>query len=1048
MAPDGFVLIAQNDEIVQLDPEGNETTRWSSLAGPTDIQGMTFVGNTLYIGADNDDKIYKATVPSGIQITTDPRALAYGTANSTTTLFVLVDGVPADKILLVDPADGSLASSYDAPDDSGEGLSYLGGSLYYASSKDNNRKIYRLNPDTGAQMSSFNPQNQWGDINENLLGLGNDGNDLLVSTNNPWDTCLQQVDSGAGTNQGQLCADGQQGIVQAKGVAVAPDGFILVAKNDEIVQLTPEGQENARWAGLLNATDIQGLTYVSTTLYVADADTDKVYKTTVPSGIQVSTDPLGLAYGTANSTTTLFVLVGGTPKDKVLLVDPLDGSLRSSYDAPDDDGGGLTYLGTSLYYASNGDGNPRIIELAPDTGAQLGSFLPQNQWGDTIWNNLLTLTNNGNDILISTLDPWDQCLKWLNSSNGGTEGQFCPPWEQGLTSATGLAVTADGDVLEAKDGTIVHVTADETFAITYQTGLGEIIGLTFVSASLYMADDATDTIYKATVPSGVEITTDPRALAYGTVGTSTTMFILVDATPKDKVLLVDLATDTLVGSFDAPDRAGQGLTYLGASLYYAGREQDGRAKVYELNPNTGAELSNVSPRWDWGGEIFDQPHSMGNDGSDLLMTFGPDDCIQRIDPSTGDNRGRSCPQQFGQSARGIDMASDGSFFTARDSDVVQLVSINPDLIEVGRWSRTSTTDIEGLVFVGEVVYLADDGTDSVYKASKPSGITNDPQGLAYDGTSLYILVDAALADHILVVNPTSSAVVADFEAPDRNANGITFLQTQSGPTLFVSVTNEGPWGRQHFVHRISPNDGSELAPPVQVFFDEWVDGWYGLTNDGESLILAPSQEGFVILLDPETGNFETRIGFYGSPFSGFGAMAYQQSQKDFLATTGNEVLQIDEDGRFLQSFMTSLGKVSGAVVIGDALYLADRQSSSILAAAIPSAPFTVSTSPKGMATDGANLYLVVDGSPKDRILVLAAETGQVMNSYEAPGDNVDGLAWHNGDLYVVTNEFHPFEGQLPPHIHKLGVCPRIRSWRRKPPRNNLLTVIWTLSWSN
>ena len=33
-------------------------------------------------------------------------------------------------------------------------------------------------------------------------------------------------------------------------------------------------------------------------------------------------------------------------------------------------------------------------------------------------------------------------------------------------------------------------------------------------------------------------------------------------------------------------------------------------------------------------------------------------------------------------------------------------------------------------------------------------------------------------------------------------------------------------------------------------------------------------------------------------------------------------------------------------------------------------------------------------------------------------------------------------------LKDLGVCPRIRSWRRKPPRNNLLTVIWTLSWSN
>ena len=34
------------------------------------------------------------------------------------------------------------------------------------------------------------------------------------------------------------------------------------------------------------------------------------------------------------------------------------------------------------------------------------------------------------------------------------------------------------------------------------------------------------------------------------------------------------------------------------------------------------------------------------------------------------------------------------------------------------------------------------------------------------------------------------------------------------------------------------------------------------------------------------------------------------------------------------------------------------------------------------------------------------------------------------------------------YICTLGVCPRIRSWRRKPPRNNLLTVIWTLPWSN
>ena len=30
----------------------------------------------------------------------------------------------------------------------------------------------------------------------------------------------------------------------------------------------------------------------------------------------------------------------------------------------------------------------------------------------------------------------------------------------------------------------------------------------------------------------------------------------------------------------------------------------------------------------------------------------------------------------------------------------------------------------------------------------------------------------------------------------------------------------------------------------------------------------------------------------------------------------------------------------------------------------------------------------------------------------------------------------------------LGACPRIRSWRRKTPRNSLFTAIGTLSWSN
>ena len=60
----------------------------------------------------------------------------------------------------------------------------------------------------------------------------------------------------------------------------------------------------------------------------------------------------------------------------------------------------------------------------------------------------------------------------------------------------------------------------------------------------------------------------------------------------------------------------------------------------------------------------------------------------------------------------------------------------------------------------------------------------------------------------------------------------------------------------------------------------------------------------------------------------------------------------------------------------------------------------------------------------------------------------DGYFWFIGraDDVIISASYRigPFEVESA----LLGVCPRIRSWRRKPPRNNLLTVIWTLSWSN
>ena len=966
-----------------------------------------------------------------------------------------MDGTPNDVILTIDVPSTTSTNQFDAPDDKGQGLTYLNGSLYYASNKDGVRKIYQLNASTGAEVSSFEPQNQQGfTIWDNLLGLGNDGTTIVVSDASPWDNCLDKVNSTTGDNQSRICADWQEGLIQARGVAVAPDGFILIAKNDELVQLDPEGQETNRWAALTGATDIEGLAFAGSNLYIADNTNDKIYKTTVPSGINITTDPLALAYGTANNTTTLFILVNATPVDKILLVNPETGALAGSYDAPNDKGQGLTYLNGSLYFGSNKDFQRTIYELAPGTGAQLSVFNPQDQWGE-LGDNIQGLGNDGSDLIIATNNQWESCLLTVDATFGDFMDRLCANFDEGIVQPTGVTVAPDGFILAAKDDEIVQLFDDgkELNSWVVTSFATDIQGLTFVSTTLYVADADAGAVLKTTVPSGIQVTTDPRGLAVRTVGsgtsTTSTLFVLVNATPVDKVLVVDPDTGTLMDSFDTPDRNGGGITFLDGSLYYAGREEGefggGRTEVYELDPDTGAVLNSMFVG-EFFGEAYDEPRALGNNGTDLLIALRFRDCALKIDKLTGAFQGELCPQNFdffggggfgGAFGHGLVSAGDSSLWSAMDEVVTEyILTDGSDLIEVASYesdfdgdSAPDVRDFEGLTLLGETLYMADDDDNTIYRASKPSGITTSPQGLAYDGTLLYILVDGSRMDHIVVVDPATGAVVRDFEAPTRDSIGITYMDTQTTSTLFVSSAQDefGYFRKQ--LHRISPVDGSEVGATIDIFPEDWVDGWRGLTNEGSSLILVPDREGFAILLDPDNLTFERRIDFYNSPFFGFDAIAYHAAATDLLAADGGTVSQIDEDGRFLQGFNTPLAKVSGAAVIGNVLYLAEAANDTIQAAMIPRPPTQVSATPKGMASDGTRLFLVVDGSPKDRILVLGTD-GTVESSFDAPGDNTNGLAWHGGNLYAVTNEFHPQFGELPARVHAInaGSGQVLQSW--------------------
>ena len=97
------------------------------------------------------------------------------------------------------------------------------------------------------------------------------------------------------------------------------------------------------------------------------------------------------------------------------------------------------------------------------------------------------------------------------------------------------------------------------------------------------------------------------------------------------------------------------------------------------------------------------------------------------------------------------------------------------------------------------------------------------------------------------------------------------------------------------------------------------------------------------------------------------------------------------------------------------------------------------------------------------LLGLIKPTAGSIRLFEDPAEGVHANALRRIGAIVEEPNFYPylsgrdnlryFQGitgrGVPGEIDRLlGACPRIRSWRRKPPRNNLLTAIWTLPWSN
>ena len=1035
------------------------------------IRGMTFKTvsskDVLYLGS-SDGNVYDAFFAPAV--TTDPKGITFSPSSSAVgeSLWIVVDAEPKDKLMKVSTSTGALITSFgtsgavDAPSNKTEGITFLGGNLWIIANEDSNPKLYKVNPNTGALTSTLD-LTATASIFENLGGITNDGTNLIVHTKSFFNSVFILDTNGARTGNEQAfpCCPSFEG---GRGLAFnSGRGQYFVGRNGTVATYD-DGfgfqQEYSVTQSGSPLSGIEGATFDGSILYLAHA-TGKVSKTFLASS--VTTLPRGVAFTSPASTAggALWALVDAEPQDKLLKLSTSTGTLVSAFgtngfvDAPNNRTEGITFLDTgdsstsNLWIVSN-EADRKLYKISITTGAVVGTPFNLSATAN-IFDDIGGITNDGTNLIVY-FKSFNETVT-IDPSNGFEVERafFCCPNAFGAKgfarhAGRGQYFSAKNASLVTLDSSLQNLVKEQTLQVDSSIITGDVEGLVFDQDVLYVAYRQGSTGRVSRGALRVTVGTDPKALAFSPstsvlngVSIGRALWILVDGDPLDKVLKVNPTTGALDttfgtgGAVDAPSNKIDGMTFLDGYLWLASNENFDR-RLYKIKATDGSLSQNFNVSGFPNGFIHDDIGGLTNDGINLMAFMKPFNDLVIIDTSGQkvEQRFGCCGQSEGATAAAFRTGA-SHLMTAKGSQIVQYDVAGSKLDSVDTFNvvdATSTlplSDIQGLAFdmgtagdvTDDVLYMADKGSDKISTTAIPSDVTNNPRGLAYDSATneLYILVDGKSNDHVVVVdaNGTSSpTVIRDFETPDNGAEAITYLNG----SLWLASRDDQFCCPPPSIYELNASTGAVINQIEPQLFDKIL----GMSNDGTSLIVTPEFGGpHAVFIDPIDGS-ERETTFFFDPFSpffqeGFQALAFATTSEEFFPVKNGDIYRFAESGRLLESFTLSepgFDRIKGSVFVGDTLYMAGADSGTnvVRSAGIPLPTIAITNDPRGMATDGTDLYVVVDATPVDKILKVRATStpGSLVSSFgtggvaDSPGRETDGIAFHNGDIYVVTND--------------------------------------------
>jgi len=795
----------------------------------------------------------------------------------------------------------------------------------------------------------------------------------------------------------------------------------------------------------------------------------------VPHPDTGATSTAQIIKGMTHDGTDFWFIVAGVSNDRIIKVDGTTYQLtNSSTTAPGTDFDGIAYAGGALWVIENRhrcyddietsscQWNSRLFKIADPTSLPVSSA--ESSWAADTSNPVTLIVHAGQDWdMFGGVTAGDSGTVWLVNDNGdkfyninanGVElDSVMGEWQQSnaLAFNNSFLYTANGS-------TIIQWTDSGSNVQEVDVGKSAIKSLTFDSSTIYMTSNADGKVYAAFMGETVN-QSSPLGIAYSTIGGESALWVLLDGTPKDKLLKVNPTTGALMTNFstdgviDAPSDATEGIEFFNGALWIIANEGSGwdkTRKLFKVNTSSGSVESGYPKNLNNTANVYDDLGDITNNGTYLVLwTKSNFNDIYIVDED-GAEIGRNfvcCPMWNGAKALAYHEGQE-LYYAGSNADLSTFKSNWENDTDYGLsvdGGGTAINSIQGATFNGDTLYTV--AGARIYQSFLAASVTTRPRGITYSPStapgqvkaSLWLLVDASPFDQIMRVDAaTSTAGTLDTtfdtdgvaDAPSGNTEGLVFITEGSDNFLYI-IANDGD-RRNLYKYNVKTNVVVSGYPKnLQNTADVW-DDLGGITTDGSNLIVFA-----------KTNNNAWSVGTDGEPVSqgwpccgstwGLKALAYQSTRELLYGAKENKLVLLSSDLNGIQSEETltldtgPLDGVEGMAFADDVLYVA-RYSGGVGYVTSGALRTTVQTKPQAIAISpsdstylgqsvGAALWVVVDGSPKDRVIKVDIDSTsgtyqQAMTAFgtdgtgsvELPTSNIKGATYLSDALYVIGDD--------------------------------------------